>query len=944
MTTPRAHNHVVLAQSAAVDHFTGLEPLLRARGLLCDRFTPDCPPPRFSADTKVVCVADLFSFTALRALREARRVGAASLLMMDGIVEWRNTFCNPRLGNNFLRPAPVDLIACAGLIDCRILTALGNNAVATGLPRLGPRLTRTRHADGPCRLLIATARNPAFSPFERAALLAALRSLHTALVGDPRFLPIWRLTDGLDLDLGVRSDTRPLQQTLADCDAALLTPSTLAIETMRAGLRTAILYTQPLPRWQQPPVIWESWRTPSPADLLDRLADGASFPMPRQEAFLAQLHREDAQPELLLADLIESLCEAPLIGRGRNHPLPPSAILPQVRPADPARPRVLLTVHCEGSPVGGVTTWALRMAREFARRPELGFDLHVLFLGDNAAACDIAPFLDDVLRPLVHTCIIDPTLDHIEILTLARQAIERLDPHILLPNYADLCYAAAMHLQTRGVRCIAVAHTHESYYQHLLATFDRWDAAVGVSRACMEWIEPLARRHGEATPPVEQITYGVEVADAPRPVDPDPEAPLRLAYVGRMVQWQKRLFDLLPLIDGLESRCVSYELHLVGDGPDLDAWKSRLNERTLRFGRVLIHGRRDPAWVAAFWPTVDAAILVSEFEGTSITMLEAMAHGVVPVVTAVESGVSEWVTDGETGIVVPVAAPHTMAQRLADLAADRTRLANLGRAAWNLAAQRISLEHMADCYTNLFRTVLARPAHTAPTDLGLRLTDAWRWRKDWADDPDRARALIEDTLRDAGYTRIGRNCPAPGDDAVIVEESAEPPDAEDIRAWRARGLGVAFAPALLETPEPSTTYRMRCVIERALADGAQRIALYGTGKHTQRAAGLFSLDLPIVGFIDDRPPKSGRAFSLPVTTPDRALADLDIDALILSSDAWERELWAKTADLRVKGVKVYAVYGSDRLQSPRSPALQAASTPSESDALGQTHLPAKEAA
>ena len=55
---------------------------------------------------------------------------------MDGITEYRNTFENPRVEHDFLRPAPVDVVACAGRVDERHLRGLGNDAIATGLPRL----------------------------------------------------------------------------------------------------------------------------------------------------------------------------------------------------------------------------------------------------------------------------------------------------------------------------------------------------------------------------------------------------------------------------------------------------------------------------------------------------------------------------------------------------------------------------------------------------------------------------------------------------------------------------------------------------------------------------------------------------------------------------------------------------------------------------------------
>src|SRR5690606_2897275 len=134
------------------------------------------------------------------ALRRAAAADARTVLLMDGIVEWRNTFVNPRVGEAFLRPAPVELIACAGENDRRILESLGNRAVATGLPRLAAAGRTPPLSDSEAPVLVATARTPAFTLAERTRLLAALAKLRDALeVGG---VPVvWRLTGGLDREL-----------------------------------------------------------------------------------------------------------------------------------------------------------------------------------------------------------------------------------------------------------------------------------------------------------------------------------------------------------------------------------------------------------------------------------------------------------------------------------------------------------------------------------------------------------------------------------------------------------------------------------------------------------------------------------------------------------------------------------------------------------------------
>jgi hypothetical protein len=51
-------------------------------------------------------------------------------------------------------------------------------------------------------------------------------------------------------------------------------------------------------------------------------------------------------------------------------------------------------------------------------------------------------------------------------------------------------------------------------------------------------------------------------------------------------------------------------------------------------------------------PTAHVIVLLSDFEGIPISLMEAMAAGLVPVVTPIRSGIPELVLEGETGFIV----------------------------------------------------------------------------------------------------------------------------------------------------------------------------------------------------------------------------------------------------------------------------------------------------
>ena len=254
---------VLLVQySREGDHFVGVEGAVTRGRARCVRVTEqnadviaqEVARAGERGDGVVIVVKDTESPLAQYAMRArdaARRVRVA--LMMDGIVEYRNTFVNPWVPKGFLHAMPVDAVFAAVEEDAARLLSWGNHAVATGLPRLsGIARTRTCADRTRDKVMVATARRAAFSDEEFATLRGALERVRDALVdeiGEERI--VWRLTEGLDGLLGVVNDTRGLTEAMGECGVVMTTPSTLMLEARLMGARVAILHPWETPLWQR---------------------------------------------------------------------------------------------------------------------------------------------------------------------------------------------------------------------------------------------------------------------------------------------------------------------------------------------------------------------------------------------------------------------------------------------------------------------------------------------------------------------------------------------------------------------------------------------------------------------------------------------------------------------------------------------------------------------
>ncbi len=890
---------MVVESGVGTRHFAGVAEQLQRLGVEVVGDTPHGVYPVPDDDLDLVCVADVLAPRNIAIVRAARARGIRTLLMMDGVVEWRNTFANPLAGPEFLRPAPVDFVCCATSDDERHLRAFGNDATATGLPRLDGLQPVERDPRGP--VLVATANTPWFSESERTALIAALGDIGRE--AERRSIPIrWRLTGGLDRVLGVENHAGSLRGAMSGTRAVISTPSTLLLEAELAGLPLGVLdpFGQPVLEGMEGVA-----RSGSGSVLLDGLEHG---PVWAERAYPPR--RDGRSASALVAERIAEIALA--TGRTRaTAPLLDTVRLPDELPKTD-RPRAVSVIVCDGSPTSGVTTFSLRMSAESASR-HTGWEWHTLIVQTQPrnAANDGLRELEPEKLANVHVCVLDPTADHHETLRACRDAVERLHPDVLVPNFSDMTWAVAAQLRYRGVRTLGIMHSDDESYRVMLRERPIWDGGVAVSAECAGQMRAIASEVFDEAPAVEQVTYGVPVREG----EPESRAsgPLRLLYTGRLVEHQKRVSRLMELAGRLRDLDCEFTLDIVGDGPSEASLREAISERGL--GEIArLRGRLTPEEVQVELDRADGLVLVSDFEGTSIAMLEAMGRGVVPCVSRVESGVGEWVEDGVNGVTAPVGDVDGLARAIARLASDRERLHAMRCASWRTARERASVGVMFERYERVLDRAMRRALDPAPSDYGLRLTDATRWTKPRADDPGGAEAYALEVLREAGFDEVERGSPQRGARATVIDPERDGVDASEIEAWRAGGIGVVCVPLLVLRPQ---LQMLRRAVDSATAGGALRIALYGAGLHTQRHLAFLESVGAIQAIIDD-----GRAGTrlgrFDVVSAREAIERRRCDAVVLSSDTIEDALWNASAGIRSSGVPVYRVYSAAPSSESRS--------------------------
>jgi len=103
---------------------------------------------------------------------------------------------------------------------------------------------------------------------------------------------------------------------------------------------------------------------------------------------------------------------------------------------------------------------------------------------------------------------------------------------------------------------------------------------------------------------------------------------------------------------------------------------------------------------------LDVVVLTSKNEGSPVALIEAMAAA-RPVVSTRAGGVEDVVTDGETGVVVPIGDAPAVARAVLDLLEDPVRAARLGAAARTSVVGRFGSGRLVCDIDALYQRLLA---------------------------------------------------------------------------------------------------------------------------------------------------------------------------------------------------------------------------------------------
>lgn len=377
--------------------------------------------------------------------------------------------------------------------------------------------------------------------------------------------------------------------------------------------------------------------------------------------------------------------------------------------------RIAFAHYSEANDISGVTSWLIQLA---------------LYLKEQGHSVAIHMF--DLCQP-GETSPLEMALQHQGIdlskstptgnLRRDTQAtlafLNHWQPDLFLPQCKPQHYVAAAIAGRAGLPWALVMHCDDPDYWATLGSLPPSDHG-GITVCVSSHIAAnLHDRHSAAEAIV--IPCGVAI---PSTTTTRGSGPLQVVYSGRLWEHQKRASLVTEtLIRACRRGDGRITATLIGDGYSRAACTQLVRDAGLE-GRIRFAGRLLPAEVQEILLGSQALLLMSDFEGLPVALLEAMAAGVVPVVRSIPSGIPEVVHHGTTGLLVSE-DPDEAADALLQLADNPALWQRCSTGARQLVEQRFSSAICHRKWLDVLQTLSAtspRPTYPIVGLHGVRLS------------------------------------------------------------------------------------------------------------------------------------------------------------------------------------------------------------------------------
>lgn len=290
------------------------------------------------------------------------------------------------------------------------------------------------------------------------------------------------------------------------------------------------------------------------------------------------------------------------------------------------------------------------------------------------------------------------------------RAIKKVRPDVIVSvNIPDVC-AAVSRIRLKGAsapRAVMSLHgIQPDLYDDIREYATVIDGVVCTNRLACKLAEKLG---GIDTKKIYYAPCGVPIS-AYRAFD-QKKSHMRIAYVGRLERWQKRVHDIPAILKHLDEMNLPFKLFIIGDGPENELLRKELKSY-VEIQKVAFLGSIGQEELRQrIYPDIDVLLLTSFWETGPIVIWEAMASSVAVVSTRyVGSGVEDALKHNENVLLFTVGDAREAALQLRRVWDEKGLRKKVVQNSYRLVTERYSIDRSVGTWGSAFRSVIESEA------------------------------------------------------------------------------------------------------------------------------------------------------------------------------------------------------------------------------------------
>lgn len=174
----------------------------------------------------------------------------------------------------------------------------------------------------------------------------------------------------------------------------------------------------------------------------------------------------------------------------------------------------------------------------------------------------------------------------------------------------------------------------------------------------------------------------------------------KVLAVGRY-EYEKNFTTLISLWASISPLFPDWQLEIVGDGPLRPKLEAQVQHLGLQNNIRLLHTTSD---IKSHYRTSSIVVLLSEYEGLPMVLVEAQTMGLPIIAYACKCGPRDIVTDGVDGYLVTQGDSEALARRLQEVMKDSELRGSMAQAALK-SSERYSLPTVMALWDQLFESI-----------------------------------------------------------------------------------------------------------------------------------------------------------------------------------------------------------------------------------------------